>query len=910
VNIKWHRRARPKCRLGINAGAASPGARSLDVALRQSEWLFRTAFESAAVGRLIAALDGRLVKVNLAFAQMLGYELDELQNTQPAHLTQPDDVAKSVGVMNSLLSAECSSCRFEKRYLHKDGHVVWGDVDTFLLRDDQGEPLHFIVTVQDITKRMAVEADLRTNASLMAVAVENLPLIFYIIGQDGNFRLSIGAGLSGLGLKPHEVVGQSAFEIYKDFPDIIGAIRRALAGESVSFEAHVGQASYLNICSPLLDARGGNAGTAAVALDISERLRTERALRESETSYRTLLLGLPDVVMRFDRDGRHLFVSDNVTSVSDRLSTEYLGKTHHELGFPEDQCQFWEEAIAGVFDAGTPRESEFDFEGKLGRTVFNWRLVPERSSSGEVKSVLSISRDVTGQRRAEADYQLLFREMFDGIALHEIICDEQGTPIDYRFLSINPAFERLTGLTAEMTVGRRVLELMPGTEQHWIETYGKVALTLEPVVFESHAKELGKHFRVTAFAPVRGRFVCIFADITERRRAEEERERLEAQLQQAQKMESVGRLAGGVAHDFNNMLGVILGSVELAAVQVDATSTLHADLVEIRKAAARSAELTEQLLAFARQQTVVTKILDLNENIGSLLRMLERLIGEDIQLTWSPGANLWPLKLDPSQLHQILTNLCVNARDAISGVGTLSIKTENRLVDAEYSEGQARLLPGEYVLLTVSDSGCGMSAETLGHIFEPFYTTKGVGEGTGLGLSMVYGAVSQNGGVVSVSSELGHGTTFSLYFPQYAGQVDVPFDERTHEALVPGRETVLLVEDEPAMLRVVKRVLEGQGYTVLSASTPNAALAIGEDRAGAIDLLVTDVVMPEMNGRELANQLLGVNPRMKLLFMSGYTANVIAPHGVLDQAVDFIQKPFHGNDLIAKIREVLGAAPD
>ena len=394
-------------------------------------------------------------------------------------------------------------------------------------------------------------------------------------------------------------------------------------------------------------------------------------------------------------------------------------------------------------------------------------------------------------------------------------------------------------------------------------------------------------------------------DITERKRAEAERGNLEAQLRQAQKMESVGRLAGGVAHDFNNMLGVILGHAEMAMGQVDPSLPLHGHLDEIRKAAQRSADLTRKLLAFGRRQTTEPRVLDLNETVAGMLKMLHRLIGENIDLVWQPAADLWPVKMDPSQIEQILANLCVNARDAISGVGKMTIETGNKIFDAEYCAAHTGFVPGTYVLLGVSDSGCGMDRETLSHLFEPYFTTKETGKGTGLGLATVYGIVKQNNGFINVYSEPGHGTTFKILLPRCVGKAEQARAAGAARPVLRGHETILLVEDEPATLKMAAVMLQRQGYAVLVAGTPGDAISLAREYAGEIHLLLTDVVMPEMNGRDLAEHLRSLYPQLKRLFMSGYTANVIAHHGVLDEGVHFIQKPFAIQDLSAKVRQAL-----
>jgi PAS domain S-box-containing protein len=400
--------------------------------------------------------------------------------------------------------------------------------------------------------------------------------------------------------------------------------------------------------------------------------------------------------------------------------------------------------------------------------------------------------------------------------------------------------------------------------------------------------------------------LCVGNDITARKRSEDEKVKLRQQLTQAQKMESVGRLAGGVAHDFNNMLGVILGHTELALNRLDPGQPLVKHLQEIGKAARRSADLTRQLLAFARKQTVAPQILDLNDIVDGMLTMLRRLIGEDIHLVWSPGKNLGMINIDPSQLDQILANLFVNARDAIVDTGKITIETGAMIFDEAYCMTHAGFVPGEYILLAVSDNGCGMDSEILAHLFEPFFTTKETGKGTGLGLATIYGIVKQNSGFINVYSEPGHGTTFKIYLPRHLAKAAQAPKGDTASSEVRGNESILLVEDEPMILDITKTMLELQGYKVLPAATPGEAIRLAREHAGQIHLLMTDVVMPEMNGRDLAKNLLSLYPGLKRLFMSGYTANVIAHHGVLDEGVHFIQKPFSISDLAAKIREVLG----
>ncbi len=381
--------------------------------------------------------------------------------------------------------------------------------------------------------------------------------------------------------------------------------------------------------------------------------------------------------------------------------------------------------------------------------------------------------------------------------------------------------------------------------------------------------------------------------------------KLEGQLRQAQKMEAVGRLAGGVAHDFNNMLGIILGNTELILEDLEPAHPMLSMFEEIRKAALRSTDLTRQLLAFARKQDISPRVLDLNRTIEGMLKILRRLIGEDIDLSWQPEQLLWPVKIDPSQVDQIMANLCVNARDAIKDVGKVTIETATAHFDDRYCREHEGFIPGDFSVIAVSDNGCGMEREILDNLFEPFFTTKALGEGTGLGLATVYGIVKQNSGFVNVYSEPGEGTVFKICLPREKSSLadnDRGPVEKEHRR---GCETVLLVEDEKAILDMTKAVLERLGYTVLAAGTPDEALQLAGDRQVHIDLLMTDVVMPEMNGRDLAMKIRQSRPGAKCLFMSGYTANVITDRGILDEGLNFIGKPFSKRELSEKLRDIL-----
>jgi nitrogen-specific signal transduction histidine kinase/ActR/RegA family two-component response regulator len=380
--------------------------------------------------------------------------------------------------------------------------------------------------------------------------------------------------------------------------------------------------------------------------------------------------------------------------------------------------------------------------------------------------------------------------------------------------------------------------------------------------------------------------------------------RTEEQLRQAQKMEAVGRLAGGVAHDFNNLLSVILSYTSLALGDIHAGHTLHTELEEIKRAAERAAELTRQLLAFSRQQVLEPRIVDLNDVITRLDRMLRRLIGEDIELRTVTSEELGRVKVDPHQIEQVIMNLVVNARDAMPGGGVLTIETADVDFDLDASQDHIGIKPGRYVMLAVSDTGIGMDRETQARIFEPFFTTKPLGKGTGLGLSTVFGIVSQSGGHVWVYSEPARGASFKVYLPR-ADSEEIRTESRPPLEQHEGTQTVLLVEDEDQVRRVVMSVLRRNGYTVLEARDPAEALRLTQDHPNPIDLLLTDIVMPQLSGPELARRILLLRPQIRVICMSGYTDETVLNHGVLEAGMAFLQKPLTPDALLRKLREVL-----
>jgi PAS domain S-box-containing protein len=640
-----------------------------------------------------------------------------------------------------------------------------------------------------------------------------------------------------------------------------------------------------------------------------DRKRAAEAQRESEQFLRQVIENAPFGAhfYRLENDGSLIF--ENANKAGDHIlqidHKRLIGKSI-EAAFPglvETAIPSIYREIARSGVSHSQEQVDYDEGGIKGAfEISAFQTIPGRMAV--------FFTDITKRKKVEralaqeaSRRRILFEQSPDGIVIMD--------PQTMRFPDFNTAAYRQLGYSREEFAGLSMVDVE--ASESLSETRATISrVTREgPLTFETlHRTKKGaiRNVHVTAQTiDVLGHSIyqAIWRDITDQRQAEDERNKLHAQLVQAQKMESIGRLAGGVAHDFNNMLGVIIGHSELALEQFSAEQPVRADLEEIRKAAQRSAELTRQLLAFARKQAAVPRLLNLDASITGMLKMLRRLIGEGIELVWIPEESLDAIKMDPAQLDQIVANLCINSRDAIDGVGRITIRALNATVVGKHQPVEMEIPSGQYVHLILSDTGCGMSKEALDHLFEPFYTTKELGRGTGLGLATVYGIVKQNESFIHVTSELGKGTEFHIYFPSAAAKSEEAAAASVSNSWRSNGETVLLVEDEKAILNLGKAMLGRMGFSVLTAGSPGEAIRLAVEYRGKIDLLVTDVIMPEMNGRDLAVQIRLSNPGLKCLFMSGYTADVIAHSGVLDEGVNFLQKPFSAKDLSEKVRALL-----
>lgn len=639
-------------------------------------------------------------------------------------------------------------------------------------------------------------------------------------------------------------------------------------------------------------------------------LESAKKYQNLYTRQEAILSAVPDIVMETDLD--RVYVWSNNSGL-EFFGEDVVGKkADFYFAGEQEMSQIVRPLFDGIEKLLYVETWQRRQDGEI--RLLAWRCKSLIDQNGSVRGALSTARDITEGRMAEknqAQQKALFEAIFSCIPDAIVY-----TNVEREVTGINPAYTSIFGFDMNDLAGQKTSFFYENIEEY--ERQGRIRYNLAAAQLAlpyevNYRKKDGTIFPGetlgTVIKTVDGAhlgYIGVIRDITERKNAQEEKTKLESQLHQSQKMDSIGRLAGGVAHDFNNMLTVILGHAQLGLMRIDPNHPVYKDFEAISATAERSADLTRQLLAFARKQTVAPKVLNLNETVSGMFKMLQRLIGENINLVWQPGSGLWQTKMDPSQLDQILANLCINARDAINETGRITIETENITIDEVYCITNSEATAGEYVRISVSDDGSGIEKESLAHIFEPFYTTKELGKGTGLGLATVYGAVKQNHGFINVYSEPENGTYFSIYLPKFYGDNNLLELKDTPVAtILRGQGTLLIVEDELSILNMTSQMLEDLGYSILKAGTPGEAIRLAADNMGKIQMLITDVIMPEMNGRDLAKKLISMNPDMKSIYMSGYTADVIANHGVLDEGVHFIQKPFTLPKMAEKVREVL-----
>jgi PAS domain S-box-containing protein len=891
---------------------------------------------------LIADHDEHIVASNLRTGELSGYGSDEITGLTLSCLFVRFGRDGSVEPF-APLDAEASngdddhgwrSIR-EGGIRRQDGTIRPAHIAAHRLKDSR-----WLLRFRDLSVRKLTEDGEWTFRSL----VESAQDVIFICDVSGRFVYVNSAAAKTLGTTQDAVIGKTVDELFP--PDVAARYRAGVeevvrTGQTVTADDRLdlaGRALWFNsIVQPIRDREGRITAAQGFIRNVTGLKEAEASLTQNEERLRQITtlakIGIFDHDHRtgsvyWSREARDIYGLDPERPVFFEHRPEVQRPGWLELLHPDDRSR----ALQAVQEAHQSEHGVFELEHRIVRPDGETRWVNARSQTffegeGETRRpvrTIGAVRDVTALKEAEQAIrgnEERLRQV-TRVAKIGIFDHDHRTGVVYwspEMRTINEwgaeepvQFERTPG-------GRRVpADVIFPEDREQVEAAIRRAHESEDGLFDMEYRLVASggirwvraqsqtFFEGDGAARQAVRTIGATVDITDRKNAEAERERLHAQLLQAQKMETVGRLAGGVAHDFNNMLNVIGGYAELALKEIDSASPLQTPLLEIQNASRRSADLTRQLLAFARKQPVQPKVVDLNQLIDGSLNMLRRLIGEDIQLEWLSG-DLWPTRIDPAQVDQVLINLVVNARDAIAGHGHITVRTRNITIADRDHVREPWFVPGDYAALEVADDGRGIDEETKAHIFEPFFSTKGEGRGTGLGLATVYGIVKQNNGVITVDSVPGRGTTLSVFLPRVT-DATVDLGDVTEEHVQGGSETLLLVEDEPMVLRLTARMLETLGYTVLSASVPAEAVQIARERRGKIDLLVTDMVMPEISGSVLADQLRSLYPGLRCLFVSGYfpesgRLNVQSP------GEQVLQKPFTKRALAAKVREVLASTP-
>ena len=891
--------------------------------LRESEARYHELVENANVIILHIDRDGQILFLNEFAQKFFGYTLDEVAGRSLVGTIVPYNLPgrRLWECLANQSEQPGDHAVNENENMRRDGTRVWIDWTCKALRDPEGNVSEILCVGSDSTDRKLAEEALRREREHLAFMIEGSRIGTWewnvqtnAIRLNGNWTRMLGYTLAEL--MPLTI------DIWKkrihpdDLQQVDESLLRCARDEAVDHDCEYRIRHKDGHWLWILDRGRVVTRTAAgrplemigMHADITIRKQVEEKLIATNELLTQFIKNSP--IYAFIREvtptgSRFLKASDNYQDIFGLPVSEAIGKTMSELFSAEQAAKTAEEDWQVISRGMILRRREEEYKGRI------YAVIKFPISLGERILLAGYVIDVTECRQAQAALQAsetTFRNIVQaspmGIHIYDLLPDGRLV-----FVEANPAADRLLGLKHARLVGKALEDFFPAFRGTGLPpSFRRVAQlgeSWQTERFEYDDGVIAGVFELYAFQMSTGRVAIQFNEISAHKRAEEEKNQLEAQLTQARKMESIGQLAGGVAHDFNNMLSVIIGHCELGLNGLNAAHPLYATLQHIRRAAERSADLTRQLLAFARKQPVTPEDLDLNATVAQMLTMLQRVVGEDIELTWLPSQNAGWVRIDPSQVDQILVNLFANARDAIGDTGKITIETAVVTLDARYCAKYADMEPGDYVQLAVSDNGCGMSHETRTRLFEPFYTTKDLGKGTGLGLATVYGIVRQNNGFINVYSEPGYGSTFKIFLPRLADHEDQEAVAEPVPPVASGRETILLVEDETMILEITAAMLCKLGYTVLTAPEPEVAMRLAEEHGGAIDLLLTDVVMPGMNGRMLANNLSAANPKLKCLFMSGYTANVIAHHGVLDEGVHFIHKPFAFNELAAKIREAL-----
>ncbi len=866
------------------------------------------AIESSSTAIGIATLDGRVEYVNPSYAKLYGYESrDEIIGMLIEDFAHPREHAQQA-IQQVKESGYFWAEGLGKR---KDGSLFHMQIGVNLVQDAAGMPIRILATFIDISERLQAEAALRQSEDKYRSIFENIQDVYYEVTFDGTI-LELSPSIELLShYSRKELLGKSLTEIYdnpKEREMFLATIQKN--GQVNDYEITLRDKNGVSVpCSISAklhtDAAGKPAKIIGIMHDISERKKTEARLQLLSSAVEQSSEGIAVI----DLDGNLQFTNQAFAKIHSYTQEELLGK-HLTICHTTEQLPAVENANRLVEETGW-------FSGEIWHVKRDGTVFPSmmhntllRDSVGKPIGIIGLMRDITKAKQAEMALRESERR------LSTLMSNLPGMAYrcrNDRMWTMEFVSEGCLELTGYQTVDLVQNKKISYADLIHPDDIDSVWQSVQTALAEHTSFKLTYRIRTASGAEkwVWGQGRGVFSETDDLLALEgliidiTDRKQLEGQLVQAQKMEAVGRLAGGVAHDFNNLLTAISGYTQLILTELKEGDPMFADLLEVKKAATRAASLTHQLLAFSRRQILQPQILNVNSIIAEMDNMLQRLIGEDIELIIIPGENLAPIKADYGQIEQVIMNLVINARDAMPNGGKLMIETANVELSEDYSRTHLAIKPGLYIMLAVSDTGIGMSEEIQSHLFEPFFTTKEIGKGTGLGLATVYGIVKQSEGNIWVYSEPGQGTTFKIYLPQVLEKVVI--EERGQAAVTEfgGSETILLVEDEDVVRDLAHRVLEKYGYTVLEASQGEDALRICQQFQGEIHLLITDVIMPKISGPELAKQLRPIRPQMKLLYVSGYTDSSIVHHGVMDEGVPFLQKPFTPQVLLRKVRQVL-----
>ena len=637
-----------------------------------------------------------------------------------------------------------------------------------------------------------------------------------------------------------------------------------------------------------------------------DRYQFELSYRESEEKYRELIEGTQDLITHVDRHGNFTFVNHVAKKILGIMPEESIGMSAFEFIHPDDRDMTIEWFNNGV--AQKKKQSKLEnrqINVKTGElhTVF-WSSSFHFNDSGELTGIGSIGRDITQTRTAEQNYQNLFDKMPDGYVIYDIIYNDTGQPVDYRFLKINPAYEKLTGRKAADLIGKTLLEVFPNKIKKWMDIVGEIVLKDEPAMFEYFFEKQDKHFEMTAYKLEQNRFACLSQDITLRKKAEKDKRIVREQLRHSQKMEAIGTLSGGIAHDFNNILTTVLGYADMAKGNIPDGNLAKNQIDAVIKAGNRAKDLVKQILAFSHKAEESLLPVDVQLLINETISFLRATIPSSIKIESNITPDCGYILADPTQIHQILMNLCTNSSHAMEDEsGVLYIDSSVVELQAKDLENGSFQKPGFYILLSVRDTGSGIEEELLDRIFDPFFTTKEVGEGTGMGLSVVHGIVKRHKGIIKVESMPGKGTTFKLFFPRIETS---PHEEPEHRSLFPvGKENILIVDDDVDIANLTRKRVEVFGYTATAMTNSLKALELFRSDPGAYDLLITDQTMPDMTGEQLAKELLTIRPDIPIIMCTGYSSKIDANKANKIGINGFLMKPFDNAELTKTIRQVL-----